>query len=175
MNFEDIKNLLAAKFGAENFSSIESGPQPMLQVAPELLEPVCQFLFRDENLFFDYLACITAIDNGPGLATMEMVYNLTSIPYGHDLMLKVVFPRNTEATPLPSLPTVSHIWRTADWHEREAYDLMGVLFTGHQDLRRILLPEDWEGHPLRKDYQAQENYHGIYVRYEDGNTLPDRA
>jgi NADH-quinone oxidoreductase subunit C len=65
---------------------------------------------------------------------------------------------------LPSVPSLVSIWRTADWHEREAFDLVGVYFEGHPDLRRILLPEDWVGHPLRKDYVEQEKYHGIQVK-----------
>jgi NADH-quinone oxidoreductase subunit C len=175
MTFEEIKQQLIINFGNESIDSIEAGPQPMLVVQINQLVEICQFLHEDEQLYFDMLSCITAIDNGPGLATMELIYNMTSIPYGHDLMFKVVFPRNTADQPLPSVPTVSNIWRTADWHEREAFDLMGIVFDGHNDLRRILLPEDWEGHPLRKDYQVQDNYHGIYVRYEDGNANSDRA
>jgi NADH-quinone oxidoreductase subunit C len=96
---------------------------------------------------------------------MEIVYNLYSIPYNSQLTLKVELIRNKADEPLPELPSVSHIWRTADWHEREAYDLMGIKFSGHPDLRRILLTADWQGHPLRKDYQIQETYHGIKVAY----------
>jgi len=65
---------------------------------------------------------------------------------------------------LPQVPTVSHVWRTAEWHEREVYDLSGIEFVGHPDMRRILCPEDWVGHPLRKDYQMPEEYHGIRAR-----------
>ena len=70
-----------------------------------------------------------------------------------------------EKNKLPQVPSLVKIWKTADWHEREVYDLVGVNFKGHPDLRRILLPEDWEGHPLRKDYQEQEKYNGIKVKY----------
>jgi NADH-quinone oxidoreductase subunit C len=96
---------------------------------------------------------------------MEVIYNLYSIPFEHSLMLKIIFPRNKEDEPLPVVPSVSAIWRTADWHEREAFDLVGISFSNHPDLRRILLPEDWVGYPLRKDYEAQEYYHGIQVKY----------
>jgi len=63
----------------------------------------------------------------------------------------------------PEIPSVAEIWRTANWHEREAWDLFGIVFTGHPDLKRILLPDDWEGHPLRKDYKTQETYQGITI------------
>ena len=63
----------------------------------------------------------------------------------------------------PDIPSVESIWRVADWFERETYDMFGINFTGHRDLRRILLPEDWDGWPLRKDYEEQETYHGIVV------------
>ena len=79
-------------------------------------------------------------------------------------MLKVLVPRNTGSSKLPTVPSIAHIWRTADWHEREAFDLVGIQFTGHPDLRRILLPTDWVGHPLRTDYQEEEQYHGIKTK-----------
>ena len=72
--------------------------------------------------------------------------------------------RNNEAGELPEVPSVSGLWSTADWHEREVYDLSGVYFTDHPNLRRILCPEDWVGHPLRKDYQMPLEYHGIRGR-----------
>lgn len=180
MTFQEITDIVVARFPEYDLTTDTRSPQPALLVPAERVAVICQFLHEDERFYFDYLACITAIDNGPNAETMELIYNLTSIPYALDLVIKTVFPRNTSGPALPVVPTVSHIWRTADWHEREAYDLMGIHFEGHDDLRRILLPEDWEGHPLRKDYVLQERYHGIYVRYEDGKseepvTDPDRA
>ena len=71
--------------------------------------------------------------------------------------------KDDEEGAIPDLPTVSHVWRTADWHEREAYDMCGMQFENHPDHRRILLPDDWDGFPLRKDYEVQEFYHGIRV------------
>ncbi|GAA4448947.1 NADH-quinone oxidoreductase subunit C [Nibrella saemangeumensis] len=160
MPFQEIQQRISERFG-ELATAITQNPQPYLVVPAERIADICQFLKHDERLFFDLLACISAIDNGPAVGTMDVVYNLTSIPYGHDLMLKVVVPRNTDQEPLPSVPSVTAVWRTADWHEREAFDLVGIRFTGHPDLRRILMPTDWEGHPLRRDYTDPERYHGI--------------
>jgi len=92
------------------------------------------------------------------------VYNLASIPYQTQLMLKVEIENNRRFDNLPEIPSVAAVWRTAEWHEREAFDLMGIFFTGHPDLRRILLPDDWQGYPLRKDYEDAETYHGIAIK-----------
>ena len=105
---------------------------------------------------FDYLMCITSydleIDEKLGLA-----YNFYSTDKKEYLEIRMEF-HNSE-----KIFSVANIWRTADWHEREAYDMMGILFDGHPDMKRILLPEDWEGHPLRKDWKEPEFYNGMPV------------
>jgi NADH-quinone oxidoreductase subunit C len=97
---------------------------------------------------------------------MEVVYHLWSVTNKTSLVLKVMLPRwrDGKEGELPEIPSVAGIWRTADWHEREVYDLSGVRFVDHPDLRRILCPEDWVGHPLRKDYEMPLEYHGIRCR-----------
>jgi NADH-quinone oxidoreductase subunit C len=121
---------------------------------------VCRQMNEDPSAFFDMLSCLTAIDNGPEAGTMEVIYNLYSIPFDHHLAVKVVLSRDN-----PEVDSIQEIWKTANWHEREAYDLFGIKFRGHPDLRRILLPADWEGFPLRKDYKHQEYYRDIKVEY----------
>lgn len=141
----------------------EHGLQPALYIAPEHLKAVCFFLRDNENYYFDFLANITAVDYFPQ-EYFEIVYNLTSIPFQKQLTLKVKLNAVRDLNELPEVPSVSEVWRTADWHEREAYDLMGIFFADHPDLRRILMPEDWVGYPLRKDYQDPETYHNIPIK-----------
>jgi NADH-quinone oxidoreductase subunit C len=136
-----------------------STPKIITVVASDLVS-VCQKLKTDSSTFFDMLSCVTAIDNGPQASTMDVVYNLYSIPFNHHVALKVVLPRDHA-----EVNTVSEVWQTANWHEREAYDMFGIKFTNHPDLRRILMPGDWEGFPLRKDYKQQEYYRDIKVAY----------
>ena len=121
---------------------------------------VARHLQQNPTTYFDMLSCVTGIDNGTDAATMEIAYNLYSIPYNHHLMIRVVLPRDK-----PEIESVSHIWKTADWHEREVFDMYGIQFLHHPDLRRILMPADWVGHPLRKDYKHQEYYRDIKVEY----------
>jgi NADH-quinone oxidoreductase subunit C len=109
---------------------------------------VCSFLKSSPDARFDFLADICGADRGPEEEPrFEVNYHLFSTTKYHRLRLKVVL--NEEDVHVPS---VTNIWRTANWHERETYDLFGVIFDGHPDLRRILLPEDWQGHALRKDF-----------------------
>jgi NADH-quinone oxidoreductase subunit C len=137
--------------------------QPTLAVPRERLVTVCRQLRDDPRLQFTLLAELTAVDHLPRDPRFEVVYHLASIglvgqPAGTPavpparLRLKVPVPAHD-----PSVPTVSGLWASANWCEREVWDLFGIAFGGHPDLRRILLPDDWEGHPLRKDYPVQVN------------------
>ncbi len=128
-------------------------------VPKENLLEVCLFLHKENDFFFDYLSCITCIDLGVENAQLELVYHLFSLPFNRKIVLKTRVSRNFDET----IPSISGIWKTANWHEREVFDLFGLSFSNHPDLRRILLPANWEGHPLRKDYQVQEYYQGIKV------------
>jgi NADH-quinone oxidoreductase subunit C len=171
MNFEELRDFIGTQFGREVIASEKpDNQQPYLVLQTERLAEVCLELHDNEQTYFDFLSCVTGIDNGPEAGTMEVAYHLYSIPYDHHLMLKVIVPRNTTPEePIPQVPTVSHIWRTADWHEREIFDLVGIYFKDHPDMRRILCSADWQGHPLRKDYKLQDYYHGIKVPYDDHN------
>ncbi|CAM3407790.1 NADH-quinone oxidoreductase subunit C [Hydrogenibacillus schlegelii] len=125
------------------------GPAPLLVVPPERLRAVLAFL-RDEPAFrFDFLNTLHGIDRPPD--RMEVFYYLQSMESGHAVALKVVVPRED-----PRLPSVADLYPAADWQEREAYDHFGLHFEGHPNLRRILLPDDWVGHPLRKDYAPHD-------------------
>lgn len=166
MTYEEIVALLAQRFGPSII--LEKYPHaipPAVRIPARYIAEVGQVLHEYEKTYFDYLACIIALDNGSQANTLELIYNLYSIPYNRQLMLKILIAREKPGDPLPEVPSVSHIWRGANWHEREAYDLVGIGFTEHPDLRRILLPADWEGHPLRKDYVVQPQYHGIETTY----------
>lgn len=158
----DIQKLIADKLA---FTTSLDDQNARLTVLPTELPSICDLLWRHESTYFDSLSCLTAIDHGVEKGTLELVYTLYSIPYHKTLHIHVIVPRLQADGSLPVVPTVSHVWQTANWHEREAFDLVGVVFDGHPDLTRILLPADWEGHPLRKDYVEQTRYHGIQVKY----------
>ncbi len=155
----EIHQKLQARFGDQIQAFDGDAKDPFIVVVPSAIHDVGQYLRDDPDLRFDSLMCLSGVDHGPD-KTLGVVYHLFSMSQRHTITLKVEVPRDGGA-----LPTVSDVWRTADWHEREAYDLYGMRFEGHPDLRRILLPDDWEGYPLRKDYQVQEFYHGIRVPY----------
>ena len=102
-----------------------------------------------KGMGFDYLNCLSSVDRIAS-GELEAVYNLSSLREATKVLVRVRVPRED-----PVIRSVVYLWSTADWHEREAYDLMGIHFDGHPDLRRILTSEDWVGHPLRKDYQDE--------------------
>jgi len=134
---------------------------PKTAIIPSsILVSLMEELHRNSSAYFDQLSCITGIDNGPQASTMEVIYHLYSIPFDQSLALKVILPREGA-----EVESVSSIWKSANWLEREVYDMFGITFKNHPDLRRILMPADWEGYPLRKDYHHQEEYRDIKVKY----------
>ncbi len=130
-------------------------PEPYLNVNPQAIVDVCRFLRDDESLKFEVLSDLTALD-WPKEQKIQIVYHLYSYSQKHQIVLKADVARDH-----PRIATVEDVWKVANWFEREVYDLFGVIFEGHSDLRRIMLPEDWVGYPLRKDYVEQEEYDGI--------------
>ena len=148
---EIIEKLIRDKFPdavIESGSAAADSGTLMLRLAPKFLVDVGRFLKESPELQFDYLACVSGVDWNDRL---EVVYHLQSLPLGHKLVLKVNADRDA-----PKVPSLTTVWAGADFQEREAYDMFGIFFEGHPDLRRILLPEDWEGYPLRKDYVSPD-------------------
>ncbi|MDP5170192.1 MAG: NADH-quinone oxidoreductase subunit C [Bacteroidia bacterium] len=162
-----IHQKLQAFLGSSSILSADLGAkQPWVELSADHLLPVCQHLHQTPSLHFDFLHSLSGVDEGLEKNTLLVVYHLSSLIHEHQLVLKVRIPRPQEGQePSQQIPSVSSVWRAADWHEREAFDLLGIPFSGHPDLRRILLPEDWEGHPLRKDYETGDEYHGIKIDY----------
>jgi len=168
---EQLKHKFGDLITGANLGNID----PWIEVAPDGIVEVCTYLRSEPSLAFDYLNGVTAVDyfhvdekkaaKADWQPHLEVVYHLFSMKHKHSLVLKVMLPRwNGEAPNLPEVPSVAGVWSTADWHERECYDLLGVRFVGHPNLKRILCPEDWVGHPLRKDYEMPLEYHGIRGR-----------
>ena len=180
MDAAAIHARLQDRFG-EKVTAFEGGAlQPCALIAPEAVADVAAFVKADPELAFDNLMCLSAVDYpkadappkpappppegappAPALkpARIEVVYHLFSFKHRHSFVLKTFLPRDN-----PRVPTVEKIWGVANWHEREAWDLFGIVFTGHSDMRRILLPDDWEGYPLRKDWQDPDFYNGLHVK-----------
>lgn len=155
MNQEDICTQLKAQFGDAVGALSETKGDRFVVVKGDKIVDVCRFLKTTAGLELDYCQDITAVD-WPARKVIEVVFHLYSLVHRHGLVLKVETDRDK-----PELPTVESVWKAATWLEREIYDLFGVNFTGHSDMRRILLPDDWVGYPLRKDYQEAGGYHGV--------------
>lgn len=128
---------------------------PFVRVEPGAVADIAAFLKNDEDMQFESLMCLSGVDFPEHLT---IVYHLFSTFHKHKIVLKIEVEREK-----PLVPTVENIWGVANWHERETFDMYGIEFEGHSDLRRILCPDDWEGFPMRKDYRVQEYYRGIKV------------
>jgi NADH-quinone oxidoreductase subunit C len=157
----EVHELLKARFGDSILELSQGGGlEPSIRLAPAVLVDVCRFLRDEPGLEYDCLSNQSGVDY-PKRGEIEVVCHLYSYVHFHMVALKVATSRDDA-----KLPTLEGVWKTANWMEREIFDLLGVHFDGHTDLRRILMPEDWVGHPLRKDFVEPEDYHGIPTRRE---------
>ena len=147
MNKEELKTTLEQLLPSPAFE--EGTEWVTVVIDPVEWGDIARRLRSADDLAFDYLFCVTAID---WKTHFTMVYHLTSTIYRHMVVVKAKLDRGH-----PAIRTVSDIWRTAEFHEREAFDLFGVEFTGHPDLRRLFMTDDWKGWPLRKDYEDPVN------------------
>ena len=173
---EEICDILQKQFGDAVTDAVMSANRPYVVIEATRWPAVAQFLRDDPRLQFNMLQCITAIDLLED-NKLAAIYDLFSFPVvgpdrpcpmlRHHFAVRIEIDRDD-----PHVPTVSHLWPTADWQEREAYDMMGIVFDGHPHLVRILLPDDWVGHPLRKDYEFPLEYHGIPATTEYELTNP---
>jgi len=139
-------------FAHESFEADHNGVE-IIKVEPDFLLPIATALYA---YGFNYLQCQCGIDLGPGQQLVSM-YHLIKVSDNADrpdeVRLKVFLPREN-----PRVPSVYWLWKTADWQERESYDMYGIVYEGHPDLKRLLMPEDWVGWPLRKDYISPDFY-----------------
>jgi len=167
MTQSEIIEILRATFGEKlgpwRDSSAENAYQRRMGSFLDIAEPSIildlAFFLRDESaLAFDSLLLISSLDNGDG--SLAVVYHLESTTQGHQLTLKVTLPADAA-----TIPSLTPVWLHANWQEREAWDMMGIRFEGHPDHRRILLDDDYPGHPLRKDFKEPDFYHGMKVPY----------
>lgn len=159
MTPQEITDRLKAQLGEKVVDAkLDGVPDPFVKVAPAAMHDAAVLLRNDPDLEFDFLMCLSGVDNGKGI--LGVVYHLYSMTKRHKITVKTDIPVAD-----PAVASVASVWPGADWHEREAYDMFGMTFTGHPDHRRILLPEDYPGHPLRKDFKVPEFYQGMKVPY----------
>lgn len=172
---EEIFNILKEKFGSlVNELKTDKPVEPFIVINPLEIDKICLFLRDDKDLQFDSLMNLSGVDDANGEkvkdeqglitikgGTLSVYYHLESTKLRHKITLKTSTDREK-----PEVVSVTEIWKAANWHEREAYDMFGIIFLNHPDLRRILMPYDWEfGFPLRKDYKNPEFYQGMKVPY----------
>ena len=150
----EIKETLDQQFPGSVIDNEELA-ESQIELKPDQWLEIATYLKNDPGLNFDQLECVTGIDTGED-GPLQSRYNLHSMEHRHKIEVVISLDRNN-----PKVASIEQVWRVGDWFERETYDMFGIIYEGHRDLRRILCPEDWEGWPLRKNYETQETYHGI--------------
>lgn len=174
-NPEEIFEILKQQFGESVIALEKDTPtEAIIVCAPLEITKIATFLRDNDEFQFNSLMCLSGTDDANGTktkdvdgfeiiqgGTLSVYYHLHSIELKHKITLKVSTEREN-----PQVESVENVWKCADWHEREAFDMYGIVFLNHPDLRRILMPYDWEaGFPLRKDYKNPEFYQGMKVPY----------
>ncbi|MCB9495834.1 MAG: NADH-quinone oxidoreductase subunit C [Fibrobacteria bacterium] len=168
LSLEQILEIVQAQDSQATITTAANGERS-LQIRPSELPAVARALKEDDRTAFEQLCCLTGVDllkfpaqaDQPATDALQCVYDLHSVVHTHSLRLKVTTPRQAA-----EIPSVEAVWGVATFFEREIFDLLGVAFPGHHDLRRLLLPPDWVGHPLRKDYVYPETYGGVELKRE---------
>jgi len=151
-NVEQLRSLITDTLGNLVDSSRVECQAVLVYVQPQDIRELLELLRDSEHTRFDVMSVMTATDYSPRQPRFELMYELYSTVNHHRVRVKVCLEHTGGEYDLPEIDTVSDIYLTANWHERECYDLMGINFKGHPDLRRIVLPDGWDGHPLRKEY-----------------------
>ena len=149
---------------------LEYRGETTIVVEPSKIADICRYFRETEGLEYNFLSDVTGVDCYPQEPRFAVCYHLYSMIHNRRLRLKVYLPGEN-----PTVPTVTTVWLAADFQEREAYDMLGIVFEGHPYLRRILMPEDWEGHPQRKDYPLGYEPVQFSFNYEDINRLKPYA
>jgi NADH/F420H2 dehydrogenase subunit C len=147
MDLDGLVSKVKEKFPESILDASTFREEVTLHIRAEDILPICRFLHDDPELSFGYLTDLCGVDHYPQEPRFQVVYHLCAMKTRRRLRLKVSLPGAA-----PRISSVFSVWKGADWLEREAFDMFGITFLGHPDLRRILLTPDWEGHPLRKDY-----------------------
>ena len=161
---------LCSQHGASFSASQEDAGIPRMEVPADAMKGILELLFRDKRFWFDSLQCISAEHITEPVAAIRLHYHLESLP--HECRLHLVCSCEISADgSRPVFPSAAGFWHSAGWHEREAAELFGIHFEGNPDLRNLLLPADWMGFPMRKDYKPAEKYHGLKIKAEE--SAPD--
>ncbi|MEK6565640.1 MAG: NADH-quinone oxidoreductase subunit C [Bacteroidota bacterium] len=158
MTSQEIQDTLKSKFGDAVLESKLDAQQPWIKIATNKAKSIGFFLRDEPSLQFDFMSCLSGVDYNDG--SLGIVYHLYSMVHKHKIVLKASCTKDN-----PHIQSVSDVWGTANWHEREAFDMFGIYFDEHPDLRRILCPDDYPGFPLRKDFKVPEFYNGMKVPY----------
>jgi NADH-quinone oxidoreductase subunit C len=162
----EIAEKLKERFPLDVLEITSFRDQVSVSVKCENILVICRYLSEDPDIQMDFLSDLCGVDYPERKVRFEVVYNLFSLKYRHRIRLKASVPEES-----PNISSVVSVWKGANWHERETCDMYGIVFEGHPDLRRILMPDDWEGYPQRKDYPLKGPERWEYRAYKEVKEL----